>query len=33
LDISKLESTFGLCLPHWKQGVERMLNELKDDGI
>ena len=30
LDMTKLKSTFGLCLPHWKQGVERMLNELKD---
>ncbi len=32
LDTTKLKSTFGLRLPHWTQGVERMLNELKDQG-
>lgn len=31
LDTSKLKSTFDVCLPHWKRGVERMLNELKDN--
>jgi dTDP-4-dehydrorhamnose reductase len=30
LDTTKLKSTFGFYLPHWKQGVERMLNELRD---
>lgn len=33
LDTTRLASTFGLSLPHWKQGVERMLNELEDGGI
>jgi dTDP-4-dehydrorhamnose reductase len=33
LDTTRLASTFGLSLPHWKKGVERMLNELKDDGV
>lgn len=28
LDSVKLKSTFGLSLPHWQPGVERMLNEL-----
>jgi dTDP-4-dehydrorhamnose reductase len=28
LDTSKLESAFGLNLPHWQQGVARMLNEI-----
>ena len=27
LDTSKLQSTFGLVLPHWQTGVERMLRE------
>ena len=27
LDTRKLQSTFGLCLPHWQQGVARMLAE------
>lgn len=31
LDTTKLKSTFGLCLPHWEMGVERMLNELRDN--
>jgi dTDP-4-dehydrorhamnose reductase len=31
LDTTKLKSTFALCLPHWKRGVERMLNELRDN--
>ncbi len=30
LDTTKLKSTFGFLLPHWNQGVERMLNELRD---
>ncbi|QNP49971.1 dTDP-4-dehydrorhamnose reductase [Diaphorobacter aerolatus] len=28
LDTSRLQSTFGLTLPHWQQGVERMLTEI-----
>lgn len=28
LDTSKLQSTFGLTLPHWQQGVARMLTEI-----
>ena len=28
LNLSKLETTFGLCLPHWQNGVERMLAEV-----
>ncbi|HRD85703.1 MAG TPA: sugar nucleotide-binding protein, partial [Rubrivivax sp.] len=28
LDCSRLESTFGLRLPPWQQGVERMLQEI-----
>jgi dTDP-4-dehydrorhamnose reductase len=28
LDTSKLQNTFGLTLPHWQQGVIRMLNEI-----
>ena len=28
LDTRKLQSTFGLTLPHWQQGVARMLNEI-----
>ena len=28
LDTSKLQSTFGLCLPAWQTGVTRMLNEI-----
>jgi dTDP-4-dehydrorhamnose reductase len=28
LDTSKLETTFGLQLPHWQQGVARMLAEI-----
>ncbi|MFT3813715.1 MAG: dTDP-4-dehydrorhamnose reductase [Acidovorax sp.] len=28
LDTRKLQSTFGLALPHWQQGVARMLNEI-----
>ena len=27
LDTSKLQSTFGLTLPHWQAGVARMLRE------
>jgi dTDP-4-dehydrorhamnose reductase len=27
LATGKLQNAFGLCLPHWKQGVERMLKE------
>ena len=27
LDVSRLEQTFGLQMPHWKQGVHRMLLE------
>ena len=27
LDTSKLQSTFGLVLPHWQAGVARMLRE------
>lgn len=30
MDTTKLKSTFGLCLPHWTLGVERMLNEHRD---
>ena len=28
LDTTKLQSTFGLILPHWQQGVARMLTEI-----
>ena len=28
LDTSKLQATFGLRLPHWQQGVARMLAEI-----
>jgi dTDP-4-dehydrorhamnose reductase len=28
LDCKRLESTFGLSLPHWQTGVTRMLNEI-----
>ncbi|MDR2333436.1 MAG: dTDP-4-dehydrorhamnose reductase [Burkholderiaceae bacterium] len=28
LDTSKLQSTFGLTLPHWQHGVRRMLTEI-----
>ena len=28
LSTDKLQSRFGLTLPHWQQGVERMLNEI-----
>ncbi len=28
LDTTKLKATFGLSLPKWQQGVERMLNEI-----
>lgn len=28
LDTTKLQTTFGLSLPHWQQGVDRMLNEV-----
>ena len=28
LDTTKLQSTFGLVLPHWQVGVNRMLNEI-----
>ena len=28
LDTSKLRTTFDICLPHWQDGVERMLNEI-----
>lgn len=28
LDCNKLEAAFGLQLPHWQQGVARMLNEI-----
>jgi dTDP-4-dehydrorhamnose reductase len=28
LDTTKLQSTFGLTLPHWQQGVARMLTEI-----
>ncbi|MDD2547787.1 MAG: sugar nucleotide-binding protein, partial [Burkholderiaceae bacterium] len=28
LDTRKLQSTFGLTLPPWQQGVARMLNEI-----
>ena len=28
LDTSKLQTTFGLTLPHWQQGVARMLREI-----
>jgi dTDP-4-dehydrorhamnose reductase len=27
LDTRKLQATFDLCLPHWQQGVARMLAE------
>lgn len=27
LNTDKLQTTFGLCLPHWQQGVERMVHE------
>ena len=28
LNTSKLQTTFGLTLPHWQQGVARMLREI-----
>ena len=28
LDTRKLQATFGLQLPHWQQGVARMLAEI-----
>ena len=28
LDTTRLQTTFGLTLPHWQQGVDRMLNEV-----
>ncbi|HEY9109975.1 MAG TPA: sugar nucleotide-binding protein, partial [Roseateles sp.] len=28
LSTAKLQHRFGLRLPHWQQGVERMLNEI-----
>jgi dTDP-4-dehydrorhamnose reductase len=28
LDTTKLQTTFGLALPHWQTGVNRMLNEI-----
>lgn len=28
LDTAKLQATFGLCLPPWQQGVDRMLTEI-----
>ena len=28
LDTTKLQTTFGLQLPHWQAGVNRMLNEI-----
>lgn len=28
LDTTKLQTTFGLGLPSWQQGVDRMLNEI-----
>jgi dTDP-4-dehydrorhamnose reductase len=28
LNTAKLQSTFGLTLPHWQQGVDRMLREI-----
>ena len=28
LDTTKLQTTFGLQLPHWQQGVARMLTEI-----
>jgi len=28
LDTARLRQTFGLTLPHWQQGVARMLNEI-----
>lgn len=28
LATTKLQQAFGLRLPHWQQGVERMLNEI-----
>lgn len=30
LDTTKLQSIFNLALPHWQQGVERMLDEIFD---
>ncbi|MBR9829741.1 MAG: dTDP-4-dehydrorhamnose reductase, partial [Oceanospirillales bacterium] len=30
LNCHKLEATFGLQLPHWQQGVARMLNEIME---
>jgi dTDP-4-dehydrorhamnose reductase len=32
LDTRKLQDTFGLTLPHWRQGVDRMLNEIFEKG-
>ena len=28
LNTAKLQALFGLSLPHWQQGVARMLNEV-----
>jgi dTDP-4-dehydrorhamnose reductase len=28
LDTAKLRETFGLCLPPWQQGVDRVLAEI-----
>ena len=33
LSTTKLQSTFGLSLPAWQQGVDRMLNEVMVSGI
>jgi dTDP-4-dehydrorhamnose reductase len=30
LDTRRLQRTFGLVLPHWRLGVERMLGEVLD---
>ena len=32
LDTRKLQDIFGLTLPHWRQGVDRMLNEFSEKG-
>ena len=32
LDTRKLQDTFGLTLPNWRQGVDRMLNEIFERG-
>ena len=31
LDTTRLQQAFGLTLPHWKQGVARMLTEIKGE--